>query len=75
MEKVDIKSMDITELQELLRELGAETSCEAAFRLAARKAGGQLCRNDESFQEPAGKAWRNGSNQRRGNRAAAGFAD
>ena len=70
MEKVDIKSMDITELQELLQELG-----EPKFRLAARKAGGQLCRNDESFQEPARKAWRNGGNQRCENRAAAGFAD
>lgn len=38
MEKVDIKSMDITELQELLRELGEpKFRAEAAFRLAARQ--------------------------------------
>ena len=72
MEKVDIKSMDITELQELLQELGEpKFRAKQLFDWLHAK----LCRNDESFQEPARKAWRNGGNQRCENRAAAGFAD
>lgn len=55
MEKVDIKSMDITELQELLQELGEPKFRAKQLFVGCTQAGGQLCRNDESFQEPARK--------------------
>ena len=74
MEKVDIKSMDITELQELLRELG-----EPKFRakqlfdwLHAKQVDSfaEMTNLSKSLREKLG-----GSNQWRENRAAAGFAD
>lgn len=76
MEKVDIKSMDITELQELLQELG-----EPKFRakqlfdwLHAKQVDSfaEMTNLSKSLREKLGET---GGNQRCENRAAAGFAD
>ena len=72
MEKVDIKSMDITELQELLQELG-----EPKFR-AKQLFDWLHAKQVDSFAEMTNLSKslrRNGGNQRCENRAAAGFAD
>lgn len=57
MEKVDIKSMDITELQGLLRELGEpKFRAKQLFDWLHAKQVDSFAEMTESFQEPGGKS-------------------